>query len=172
MLRCATFARNFARNSARKSDISQSDTLKVVRNPDTLAPTQDTSVPSPGHYGARNSQRVSGAAASIVLLVVARSRVCRVTHTHLVTSHRLADCPTANSHCPCPAGGGTRQPWQACTACSAPGDASAGEQNAPRAAAVFPGKTRLSALTVARAQKRGQLEKTRRCPQRGRCCCS
>eukprot|EP01044_Picomonas_judraskeda_P035643 COSAG03_NODE_15359_length_433_cov_0.886228_2_plen_69_part_01 len=23
---------------------------KVVRNPDTLAPTQDTSVPSPGHY--------------------------------------------------------------------------------------------------------------------------
>ena len=60
MLRCATFARN----SARKSDISQSDTLKVVQNPDTLAPTRDTSVPSPGHYGARHSQRVSGAAAS------------------------------------------------------------------------------------------------------------
>jgi hypothetical protein len=42
--------------------ISQSDTLKVVRNPGTLAPTQDTSVPSPGHYGARHPLRVSGAA--------------------------------------------------------------------------------------------------------------
>ncbi len=32
-----------------------------MRNPDTLAPTQGTSVPSPGHYGAaRHSQRVSG----------------------------------------------------------------------------------------------------------------
>ena len=33
-----------------------------------MAPTQDTSVPSPGHYDARHSQRVSGAAAATAQL--------------------------------------------------------------------------------------------------------